>query len=182
MLPYFAFGPNTALGASLPATPTAVSRFYAVAGDIIGLGSGSRRQLSRNGQNGGRTVFDWFEAGSAVRLRAGRDVISADVTALNTRGTDISGIEAGRDIIRSNLTVAGPGNVEVSAGRQLRQEEAGSIVSLGGIVQGDTRPGASIALTAGNQAIDFDALRTRYRIRPTSPIPRSRWLRNRARR
>ncbi|WP_329859235.1 filamentous haemagglutinin family protein [Stenotrophomonas hibiscicola] len=162
VLPYFAFGPNTALGASLPATPTAVSRFYAVAGDIIGLGSGSRRQLSRNGQNGGRTVFDWFEAGSAVRLRAGRDVISADVTALNTRGTDISGIEAGRDIIRSNLTVAGPGNVEVSAGRQLRQEEAGSIVSLGGIVQGDTRPGASIALTAGNQAIDFDALRTRY--------------------
>ena len=162
VLPYFAFGPNTALGALLPATPTSVSRFYAVAGDIIGLGSGSRRQLSRNGQNGGRTVFDWFEAGSAVQLRAGRDVINANVTALNTSGTDISGIEAGRDIIRSNLTVAGPGNVEVSAGRQLRQEEAGSIVSLGGIVQGDTRPGASIAVTAGNQHIDFDALRTRY--------------------
>ncbi|MDV9043776.1 filamentous haemagglutinin family protein [Stenotrophomonas sp. RAC2] len=162
VLPYFAFGPNTALGALLPATPTATSRFYAVAGDIIGLGSGGRRQLVRNDQNDGRTVFDWYEAGSAVRLRAGRDVINADVTALNTSGTDISGIEAGRDIIRSNLTVAGPGNVEVSAGRQLRQEEAGSIVSLGGIVQGDMRPGASIALTAGNQGVDFDALRTRY--------------------
>lgn len=162
VLPYFAFGPNTALGALLPATPTAASRFYAVAGDIIGLGSGSRRQLSRNGQNDGRTVLDWYEAGSAVQLRAGRDVINANVTALNTSGTDISGIEAGRDIIRSNLTVAGPGNVEVSAGRQLRQEEAGSIVSLGGIVQGDTRPGASIALTSGNQGVDFDALRTRY--------------------
>ena len=162
VLPYFAFGPNTALGALLPTTPTVASRFYAVAGDIIGLGSGSRRQLSRDTGNNGRTVFDWYEAGSAVQLRAGRDVINANVTALNTSGTDTSGIDAGRDIIRSNLTVAGPGNVEVSAGRQLRQEEAGSIVSLGGIVQGDTRPGASIAVTAGNQHLDFDALRARY--------------------
>lgn len=162
VLPYFAFGPNTALGALLPTTPTVASRFYAVAGDIIGLGSGSRRQLSRDTGNNGRTVFDWYEAGSAVQLRAGRDVINANVTALNTSSTDISGIDAGRDIIRSNLTVAGPGNVEVSAGRQLRQEEAGSIVSLGGIVQGDTRPGASIAVTAGNQHVDFDALRARY--------------------
>jgi hypothetical protein len=162
VLPYFAFGPNTALGALLPTTPTVASRFYAVAGDIIGLGSGSRRQLSRDTGNNGRTVFDWYEAGSAVQLRAGRDVINANVTALNTSSTDISGIDAGRDIIRSNLTVAGPGNVEVSAGRQLRQEEAGSIVSLGGIVQADTRPGASIAVTAGNQHLDFDALRARY--------------------
>jgi len=162
VLPYFAFGPNTALGALLPTTPTVASRFYAVAGDIIGLGSGSRRQLSRDTGNNGRTVFDWYEAGSAVQLRAGRDVINANVTALNTSSTDISGIDAGRDITRSNLTVAGPGNVEVSAGRQLRQEEAGSIVSLGGIVQGDTRPGASIAVTAGNQHLDFDALRARY--------------------
>ncbi|MDN8663491.1 filamentous haemagglutinin family protein [Stenotrophomonas indicatrix] len=162
VLPYFAFGPNTALGALLPTTPAVASRFYAVAGDIIGLGSGSRRQLSRDTGNNGRTVFDWYEAGSAVQLRAGRDVINANVTALNTSSTDISGIDAGRDIIRSNLTVAGPGNVEVSAGRQLRQEEAGSIVSLGGIVQGDTRPGASIAVTAGNQHLDFDALRARY--------------------
>ncbi|MFH7467808.1 hypothetical protein, partial [Pseudomonas syringae group genomosp. 7] len=92
---------------------TSPSRFYAVAGDIIGLGSGGRRQLRRNIGEESRTLFDWYEAGSAVQLRAGRDVINANVTALNTSGTDISGIEAGRDIIRSNLTVAGPGNVEV---------------------------------------------------------------------
>ncbi len=89
VLPYFAFGPNTALGASLPATPTAVSRFYAVAGDIIGLGSGSRRQLSRNGQNGGRTVFDWFEAGSAVRLRAAA-MSSAPMSPRSTPAEPIS--------------------------------------------------------------------------------------------
>lgn len=161
-LPLFAFGPNTPTTGALTSRPTSPSRFYAVAGDIIGLGSGGRRQLRRNIGEESRTLFDWYEAGSAVQLRAGRDVINANVTALNTSGTDISGIGAGRDIIRSNLTVAGPGNVEVSAGRQLRQEEAGSIVSLGGVVQGDARPGASIAVTAGNQGIDFDALRTRY--------------------
>jgi filamentous hemagglutinin family protein len=161
-LPFFAFGPNTALGTLLPSAPTVASRFYAVAGDIIGLSSGGRRQLMQNTGTANRTLFDWYEAGSAVQLRAGRDVINANVTALNTSGTDISGIDAGRDIIRSNLTVAGPGNVEVNAGRQVRQEEAGSIVSLGGVAQGDTRPGASIAVTAGNQNIDFDALRVRY--------------------
>ncbi len=56
--------------------------------------------------------------------------------------------------------MAGPGNVEVSAGRQLRQEEAEA--SSAWAASWATRPGASIALTAGNQAIDFDALRTRY--------------------
>ncbi|WP_312308943.1 filamentous haemagglutinin family protein [Stenotrophomonas indicatrix] len=162
ILPLFAFGASTPTTGALTSRPTSPSRFYAVAGDIIGLGSGGRRQLRRNIGEESRTLFDWYEAGSAVQLRAGRDVINANVTALNTSGTDISGIEAGRDIIRSNLTVAGPGNVEVSAGRQLRQEEAGSIVSLGGVVQGDARPGASIAVTAGNQGIDFDALRARY--------------------
>jgi len=162
MLPLFAFGPSTPTTGALTSRPTSPSRFYAVAGDIIGLGSGDRRQLEKNTGTANRTLFDWYEAGSAVQLRAGRDVINVNVTALNTSGTDISGIEAGRDIIRSNLTVAGPGNVEVSAGRQLRQEEAGSIASLGGIVQGDTRPGASIAVTAGNQHIDFDAMRARY--------------------
>lgn len=162
MLPLFAFGPSTPTTGALTSRPTSPSRFYAVAGDIIGLGSGDRRQLEKNTGTANRTLFDWYEAGSAVQLRAGRDVINANVTALNTSGTDISGIDAGRDIIRSNLAVAGPGNVEVSAGRQLRQEEAGNLVSLGGIVQGDTRPGASIAVTAGNQHIDFDALRARY--------------------
>ncbi|XFC39252.1 filamentous hemagglutinin family protein [Stenotrophomonas indicatrix] len=162
ILPLFAFGPSTPTTGALTSRPTSPSRFYAVAGDIIGLGSGGRRQLMQNTGTANRTLFDWYEAGSAVQLRAGRDVINANVTALNTSGTDISGIDAGRDIIRSNLTVAGPGNVEVNAGRQVRQEEAGSIVSLGGVVQGDTRPGASIAVTAGNQGIDFDALRARY--------------------
>lgn len=161
-LPLFAFGPNTPLAGSLVWQPTAISRFYAAAGDISSLTVGSQRTLDLSSAGAGRSVVNWYEAGAPVQLRAGRDVLESDVTSLNTTGTDISMISAGRDIVRSSMTVAGPGNAEVSAGRQLRQEEAGSIVSLGGIVQGDTRPGASIALTAGNQHIDFDAVRTRY--------------------
>lgn len=161
-LPLFAFGPNTPLAGTRVSQPTAISRFYAAKGDISSLTVGNQRTLDRSLDNAGRTVANWYEAGAPVQLRAGRDVLESNVTSLNATGTDISMISAGRDIVRSSMTVAGPGNAEVSAGRQLRQEEAGSIVSLGGIVQGDTRPGASIALTAGNQHIDFDAVRVRY--------------------
>ncbi len=157
-LPLFAFGPNTPL--STVSAALAPSRFYAVQGDIIGLATGARRTLNPNG--GQRTQLNWFEAAGAVQLRAGRDILGVSMTALNTAPTDITVAAAGRDIVHLDATIAGPGNTEISAGRQLRQEDAGSIVSLGGIVQGDTRPGASIALTAGNQEIDFAALRARY--------------------
>lgn len=157
-LPLFAFGPSTPL--STVSAALAPSRFYAVQGDIIGLATGAQRTLTPNG--GQRTQLNWFEAAGAVQLRAGRDILGVSMTALNTAPTDITVVAAGRDIVHLNATIAGPGNAEISAGRQLRQEDAGSIVSLGGIVQGETRPGASIALTAGNQQIDFAALRTRY--------------------
>ena len=157
-LPLFAFGPNTPL--STVSAALAPSRFYAVQGDIIGLATGARRTLNPNG--GQRTQLNWFEAAGAVQLRAGRDILGVSMTALNTAPADITVAAAGRDIVHLDATIAGPGNTEISAGRQLRQEDAGSIVSLGGIVQGDTRPGASIALTAGNQQIDFAALRARY--------------------
>lgn len=157
-LPLFAFGPNSPL--STVSAALAPSRFYAVQGDIIGLATGARRTLNPN--VGQRTQLNWFEAAGAVQLRAGRDILGVSMTALNTAPTDITVAAAGRDVVHLNATIAGPGNTEISAGRQLRQEDAGSIVSLGGIVQGDTRPGASIALTAGNQQIDFAALRARY--------------------
>lgn len=40
-------------------------------------------------------------------------------------------------------------------------EDVASVTSLGPIVAGDTRPGASIALAAGMVGIDFSAIRTR---------------------
>lgn len=157
-LPLFAFGPNTPL--TTVSAALAPSRFYAVQGDIIGLATGAQRTLDPNARQ--RTQLNWFEAAGAVQLRAGRDILGVSMTALNTAPTDITVVAAGRDIVHLDATIAGPGNAEISAGRQLRQEDLGSIVSLGGIIQGDTRPGASIALTAGNQQIDFAALRARY--------------------
>lgn len=109
-----------------------------------------------------RTVGTWYDVAAPVQLRAGTDILGSTVMALNNSGTDLTVVEAGRDIVHANVTVFGPGNVDVSAGRQLRQEDSGSIVSRGGLIQGDTRPGASIAVTAGNQNIAFDAVRARY--------------------
>ena len=56
------------------------------------------------------------------------------------------------------------GVLEVEAGRHLRAEDKGSLISLGPVVAGDTRPGAAIALTAGAGAAgpDYRALLDYY--------------------
>jgi hypothetical protein len=61
-------------------------------------------------------------------------------------------VSAGRDILYSNFEVAGPGLLDVSAGRNiLMTGPAGeySVTSLGGVLPGDNRPGASIVMQAG---------------------------------
>ena len=156
----FAFGPNLPRFADQRANGGAPNRFYAVNGDIIGLVTGNS-WVAQN-QDGKRSVVDWRDIAAPAVVRAGRDILVSNIGALNNTPTDITVVQAGRDIVQTNVTVAGPGNVEVVAGRQLRQEDAASVVSLGGIVQGDKRPGASVALTAGNQQINFAAIRARY--------------------
>ena len=81
----------------------------------------------------------------------GADTMANSMGNLFTHGSDhdVSIVSAGRDIVRSNFIVAGPGVLEVEAGRHLRAEDKGSLISLGPVVAGDTRPGAAIALTAG---------------------------------
>ena len=60
--------------------------------------------------------------------------------------------------------MAGPGLLDVVAGRNLVQEDRASIVSVGPALRGDKRPGADIAITAGAGAAgpDYDALGKRY--------------------
>ncbi|WP_447781736.1 filamentous haemagglutinin family protein [Stenotrophomonas riyadhensis] len=159
--PLFAFGPNRPMQSTPRAGGGQPNRFYAGSGDIIGLRTGGEWAL---GTSAGmiRTVGTWYDVSAPVQLRAGTDILGSSVMAMNNGSTDMTVVQAGRDIVHTNLTVFGPGNVDVSAGRQLRQEESGSIVSRGGLIQGDTRPGASIAVTAGNQYIAFDAVRARY--------------------
>ena len=65
---------------------------------------------------------------------------------------DISIVSAGRDILYSSFQVAGPGLLEVSAGRNILLTGVGgehSVTSLGAVLPGDNRPGASIVMQAG---------------------------------
>jgi hypothetical protein len=62
---------------------------------------------------------------------------------------DISMIAAGGSIIYANVDVAGPGTLEVSAGKNIYQGATAGLDSIGPLVSGDTRPGASIVLQAG---------------------------------
>ncbi|MFC3943120.1 filamentous haemagglutinin family protein [Pseudomonas gingeri] len=156
--PLFAFGADTASTRSnvLPA------RFYARDGDIVGLRTGEILSFA-NGST-------WYESAGPVRIMAGRDIVSSGkaaggssiptdqgLAAGETSGnlfahndpTDISVIQAGRDLLYSAFNVAGPGTLEVTAGRNILMEDKVSITSLGAVVPGDSRPGADIVLQAG---------------------------------
>ncbi|MGJ7530266.1 filamentous haemagglutinin family protein [Variovorax sp. GB1P17] len=174
----FAFGPNSAqirLDRAADAPPI---RFYAAGGDIVGLKTGETVGMN----NGAQT---WYNGAGPTWIKAGRDIVNTgDAPGTTTPGndfpgstttlhgnlivhanpTDVSIVSAGRDILYANFDVAGPGTLEVSAGRNLLQEDRGGISSIGPVVPGDTRPGASIALMAGVGAagLDMSAIRARY--------------------
>jgi filamentous hemagglutinin family protein len=170
----FAFGPNTAAVPLDRAGDAPPVRFYAAGGDIIGLKTG---EVIARGEN------TWYNAAAPVRVMAGRDIVNTGVAPggstvssqelggrlrgnliVHGNATDVSVVSAGRDILYANFDIAGPGTLEVSAGRNLLQEDRGGITSIGPIVAGDTRPGASVALMAGvgASALDMSAIRTRY--------------------
>jgi hypothetical protein len=104
-------------------------------------------------------------------MRAGRDILT-NAYILNNDPTDVSVISAGRDILNSVIGIWGPGQLEVSAGRNIYQSDKGdqylsdrgSIISYGAVVSGDTRPGASISVMAGVGAAgpDYAALARLY--------------------
>ncbi|WP_245258240.1 filamentous haemagglutinin family protein [Rhodopseudomonas palustris] len=155
----FVFGPNDAKVALDRADDADPVRFYAREGDIVGLMTGETVTF------GSGTT--WLNASAPVVVRAGRDIVAAGLapgvtvygTALygysdgnlivHSDADDVSIFSAGRDILYANIDIAGPGALEISAGRNLYQADKGVITSLGAIASGDTRPGASIALLAG---------------------------------
>jgi hypothetical protein len=117
-------------------------------------------------------------------MMAGRDIVSSGTPLSGGRGgesvtgeynsagnlfihnnpTDISIVSAGRDILYSNFNVAGPGTLELSAGRNLLMEDKVSVTSIGAVVPGDSRAGASIVMQAGVGAggPDYDRFITPY--------------------
>src|SRR3546814_24985 len=156
----FAFGPNSAAVSSSNWADRLPVRIYAVGGDIVGLGSGE--MLSFN-SGSGRTLLDWYVGGGPLRMTAGRDIVAngtvgASNLIVHSNDTDVSVISAGRDIIYSNFDIAGPGTLEVTAGRNILQEDRGSFTSLGPIRADDTSDGASIALIAGMTGANWDAV------------------------
>lgn len=184
-LPLLAFEPNTVAGsAGIAANASAPSRFYALQGDIIGLRSGSVVSYI-NGVRGGQT--DYVGAGP-IAVIAGRDIVYTgtrlgdasdylngmtrdDMPAMasgnlvvHTNARDVSVIEAGRDILYASFQVAGPGTLEVSAGRNIIQNDKASLNSIGPVVRGDNRPGADIAVQAGlgTMGASYSGLLARY--------------------
>ncbi|QNK66579.1 filamentous haemagglutinin family protein [Variovorax sp. PAMC26660] len=163
--PLFAFGADTVSGEAVGTGP---ARFYAVRGDLVGVSSGRiMRFTTEDEMRAGQT---WYDGAQPVWMMAGRDIVSsgtpiggADIVNgykmpsfrstgnlfVHQKPGDISVISAGRDILFSTFNVAGPGTLEITAGRDIRMDGTASVSSLGPVVPGDSRPGASIAMLAG---------------------------------
>ncbi|PYC15026.1 hemagglutinin [Pseudomonas mosselii] len=188
--PLYTFGLNTYVDGSV--RPSQPVRFYALDGDILGLNSGEIIDYSLRG-------LKLYQGSGAVRIMAGRDIVNAG-TALGSQrqaadgmvggggdsttyssgnlfihgdSRDVSLVSAGRDIRLSTFNVAGPGQLEVVAGRNLYQSGPGvdsayqeaAITSIGRVGgRGAGNDGASIAIIvgAGQQGPDYAGLLARY--------------------
>lgn len=185
----FTFGANTYTNRDWPDRQPV--RFYAINGDIVGLRTGEilRYPLSGNEVR--------YEGSGPLRVMAGRDIVNSGVPLglytlvpsevsgnaegqstgnliVHSRADDISVVSAGRDIRLSTFNVAGPGSLEVSAGRNLygAGSGVGNVYQEGGfnsIGNVDARStvndgGASIALVvgAGAQGPNYQGLLSRY--------------------
>ncbi|WP_431508914.1 filamentous haemagglutinin family protein [Variovorax sp. DAIF25] len=141
-------------------------RLYAVRGDIL---ANTGRYVAR--YEGGAAVENFYIAGKPVQMRAGRDIIATGYIA-HSGALDISLLDAGRDVLNATLDVAGPGLLDISAGRNILQGQplsgnqvsASTLRSIGPVAEGDTRPGASIVLSAGVGAggPDYAGFAARY--------------------
>jgi len=162
-LPLFAFGPDSASAEWAGVTDPA--RFYAVTGDLVGVSSG--RLITFDGSDTARAGQKRYQGGP-TRMMAGRDIVSsgtpigqdeqtsypigyasADNLFVNRTAADVSLVSAGRDILYSSFSVAGPGTLQVSAGRNILMADKGRVSSVGPAIAGDTRLGAGITMLAG---------------------------------
>ncbi|MES5488782.1 filamentous hemagglutinin family protein [Bradyrhizobium sp. INPA03-11B] len=165
----FAFGPNTA--SNLHAADPNPALIYAATGDIVGFKSGEvYTGIGATPQPAGT----WYVAAKPMQLMAGRDIVSLGTPIgspdvpyngmrtsnliFHTGDNDISIVSAGRDIIYANVQVAGPGTLMMTAGRNIYQADQAAVTSLGAVVPGDHRPGASVLMMAGADAANYSAL------------------------
>jgi filamentous hemagglutinin family protein len=167
------FGADTATSALHANDPTP-ARIYAVTGDIVDLAFGEVVYHS----DPSITPSNWYIGAKPARIMAGRDIINAGTPGpvslgqsgnfdfgttlgfiLNLGPADVSIVSAGRDISYSSFQIAGPGVLDVEAGRNyyapsinLGSGLAGILHSIGpvfGVTQTNRNAGAGITLMAG---------------------------------
>lgn len=163
----FAHGADTAVVRTQKVDPVLI---YARDGDIINANFGTLL-TDRTTQE-----LSYF-SGYPAYIRAGRDIVGLGSGTpsftgdgslfLHSFSDDISIIDAGRDLIWINAMVAGPGTLELNAGRSFYQDDKGVLRSLGRIgSDASSAPtgGADIAVTvgAGVEGPNFAAVRDAY--------------------
>jgi len=127
----FAFEFDSATG-TLHAKDPIPARIYAVTGDIVDLQVGEIQSVTVGSQN-----VPLYIAGKAMDIRAGNDIVnfgqnnSSRSLILNNSPSDVSVISAGNEILYANVDIAGPGNLELSAGGNVYQGALGTIESIG---------------------------------------------------
>ncbi|WP_233022236.1 filamentous haemagglutinin family protein [Rhodopseudomonas boonkerdii] len=151
----FVFGPNTVTDSS--ALGDVASRVYAVNGDVMALRYGE----AFVGTDNAGVQSTYYRAAKPVRVLAGGDIVSLKGVILHNDPTDVSVIAASGNIVYAGLNyipgqivytglqIAGPGTLEITAGKSIYQGSSAGIDSIGPLVQGDNRPGASVVLQAG---------------------------------
>ena len=147
-----AFGPDTPQ-TNLHAGDDQPALVYAGV-DIVDLTLGQVRTMTRQASSGFvPSPTTWYLAAKPFEVIAGRDIVGTGPNAsvfLNAGPNDISLVQAGRDIFYQSVTIAGPGLLQVQAGRNLYQGYYGSLVSVGDIVNpANTAGGAGIVAIAG---------------------------------
>jgi Filamentous haemagglutinin family outer membrane protein len=163
VLPLFAFEADNATGV-LHAGDSNPARIYAVKGDIVDLQFGENRTVVTQSVTGlNNNPVNWVVAGDQAAIRAGGDIVNFGQVnfpglgkypsvILNNSPADVSVLSAGRDILYANVDIAGPGNLEVSAGGNIYQGEKGVIESIGLVGSPKAQNpngGASIMVLAG---------------------------------
>ena len=126
----FAFEADSASG-TLHEDDPVPARIYAVTGDIVNLQVGENRAINS------APAIQWYVAGKATDIRAGNDIVDFGLSnsirslILNNSLSDVSVLSAGNEILYANVDIAGPGNLEVSAGGNVYQGALGTIESIG---------------------------------------------------
>ncbi len=128
--------------------------------DIVSLGVSQAGSVPAN-----RTGIT--QPGVGFRDTLDPDVIAAGSIVLNDATADVSLVAAGHDVIYANLEVAGPGTLQVQAGRNLYQGSQGVLESIGpqldiGPLTRGTGAGITVLTGLGAAGPDYAAFAEAY--------------------